>query len=422
MASNGERGDHGLRPNPDRSPWRVPLTRRRLIAGAALLGAGTELDRFVAPASGEIARSTSSEVVPFHGRHQAGIATPQQRELVFAAFDVQTSSAHALRRLLERWSDAAAAVTAGREPSLQDTGEAAGLPPSRLTLTFGLGPTLFERDGHDRFGLALRRPRALAPLPAFPGDALEASRSGGDLCVQACADDTQVAFHAVHLLSHLAGADASLRWTQRGFWHSTADGARTPRNLLGFKDGTANLRGDNATAMNRLVWVQPSDQPPWLRDGTYLIIRRIEISLESWDSLPIHQQERVVGREKTSGAPLGRHHEHDPLDLRALNAHGSPVIPIDAHVRVAADQGDPAQRILRRGYSYSDASHPDGSLDAGLFFVAFARDPARQFIPLQHRLATGDALSMFTVHTASAIFACPPGAPRGGFVGQGLFS
>lgn len=423
MTSPDDRGDRGLGAPAGGSPEPAQLTRRRLLAGAALLGAaGAELGRCAPCASAQAAPASASAVIPFYGQHQAGVATPQQSELVFAAFDVETSSRQALRLLLERWTDAAAALTAGGGLLVGDTGEAAGLPPSRLTITFGFGPTLFERNGHDRFRLARLRPEALVPLPPFPGDALEVARSGGDLCVQACADDPQVAFHAVHLLSRLAGEDARLRWTQRGFWHSQTSGGQTPRNLLGFKDGTANIRADNAAAMNRSVWVQPSDQPVWLHHGTYLIVRRIAISLESWDPLPLHQQEHVVGRHKATGAPLGGRREHDPLNLRAVDAHGNRVIPLDAHVRVAAAQGSPEQRILRRGYSYSDGTHPDGSLDAGLFFIAFARRPGRQFIPLQRRLATGDALSMFTVHTASAIFACPPGSPPAGFIGQGLFA
>ena len=44
-----------------------------------------------------------------------------------------------------------------------DTGEAVGLPASRLTMTFGLGPSVFLQDGHDRFGLASQAPAGAAP-------------------------------------------------------------------------------------------------------------------------------------------------------------------------------------------------------------------------------------------------------------------
>jgi deferrochelatase/peroxidase EfeB len=435
-APASEDGHDGPRPEEGRGLSAGRMTRRTMLAGAALLGAGAGLGRAVGVPPAEAAGTDAlAAPVAFYGRHQAGIATPQQSQLAFASFDLTTSSRPALRRLLERWTEAAAALTAGRpsraeppgsEQVASDPGEAVGLPPSRLTLTFGFGPTLFERHGRDRFGLSRRRPRLLAPLPAFPGDRLDAGRSGGDLCVQACADDPQVAFHAIHVLTRLAGEDASLRWLQDGFWSPVLPGRPTPRNLLGFKDGTSNIRAGDAAAMQRFVWVQPSDHPAWMHGGTYLVVRRIQIVLESWDSLTVAQQERMVGRHKASGAPLGAKQEHDPLDLHAANSHGTPLIPLDAHVRVAAASTNGGRRILRRGYSYSTGARPGPAdrgghqLDAGLFFIAFARDPARQFIPLQRRLATHDALGMFTVHTASAVFACPPGIGPGGFVGETL--
>lgn len=403
------------------------MTRRGLVAGAAALGTAAALERTIGDAAAEAAAGAAPAAVPFHGEHQAGIATPQQSELAFAAFDVTTSSRAALRQLLERWTMAAVALTAGR-PFAPDSGEAAGLPPARLTLTFGFGPSLFERGGRDRFGLAPLRPPALEPLPRFAGELLDPARSGGDLGVQACADERQVAFHAIHLLSRLAGADASLRWIQDGFWPVPTPGGATPRNLLGFKDGTQNIHPGDHTAFDRFVWVQHPDTPAWLHGGSYLIARRIEIVFESWDSLPRDEQERAVGRQKASGAPLGGRREHDPLELAARDTHGRPVIPLDAHVRLAAPGSNGGQRLLRRSYSYSNGARPGPvdrgghQLDGGLFFIAFARDPARQFIPLQRRLATDDALSMFTVHTASAIFACPPGVAAGGFIGQSLLA
>jgi deferrochelatase/peroxidase EfeB len=372
--------------------------------------------------------------VSFFGAHQAGIATTRQAHLAFAAFDLETSSSRALRRLLQRWTEGAVALTAGREylpdgsdsrRAALDPGEAVGLPPARLTLTFGFGPTLFEKDGGDRLGLARLRPAALEPLPAFPGELIDPARSGGDLCVQACADEPQVAFHAVHVLARIAASDASLRWMQQGFWPTSEAGGATSRNLLGFKDGTDNIRVDDEAALNRFVWVQ---RPTWMRGGTYLVARRIEIVLESWDSLTLNEQERTIGRHKLSGAPLGGHQERDPADLHARDRHGTPLIPLDAHVRVASPEGNAGRRILRRGYSYSGGSRPGpldrggGQLDSGLFFIAFARDPRRQFTPLQRRLATDDALSMFTVHTGSAIFACPPGIRQGGIIGEHLFA
>ncbi len=428
MSAGEDRGvGHGSRPS---------FTRRSLIAGAALLGVGAGVDHLVAKApKATVTNSVSSgDAVPFYASHQAGIATPAQDYLHFAAFDVTSESADDLRGLLEQWTAAAARLTAGEpyqpvpqapdEPPV-DTGEAIGLGPSRLTITIGFGPSLFGSPGADRFGLARLRPAALARLPAFQGEVLDPSSSGGDLCVQACADDPQVAFHAIHVLSRIASSAATLRYTQLGFGRtsSTSRAQGTPRNLMGFRDGTDNIRAEDTSAMNDFVWVQPGDGPGWMTGGTYLVARRIKILFDVWDATTLEDQQRVIGRDKLTGAPLGGHSEYDPVDLQALNSDEEPLIPTNAHIRLANPQNNNGQRIFRRGYSYSESVEPgSGQIDAGLFFIAFQRNPNRQFIPLLQRLAASDALNRHTLHTSSAIFACPPGVQPGGFVGEALFA
>jgi deferrochelatase/peroxidase EfeB len=370
----------------------------------------------------------------FDGLHQAGIATPAQDYLHFAAFDLASDAIDALRSVLEQWTAAAVRLTSGEpyqpvavdadRPPV-DTGEAVGLGPSRLTLTFGFGPGVFTTAGQDKLGLAHLRPPELQPLPAFQGENLETASSGGDLCVQACADDPQVAFHAIHVLARLAGGIATLRYTQQGFGRtsSTSRTQSTPRNLLGFKDGTENIRSEDTAAMDEFVWVGEGDGPSWMTGGTYLIARRIRILFDVWDTLSLEGQQRVIGREKLTGAPLGGRREYDPVDLQATGPSGEPLIPADAHIRLADPRSNSGQRILRRGYSYSESVEPgSGTIDAGLFFVAFQRSPQRQFIPLQRRLAASDALNQHTLHTSSSIFACPPAAQPGGFIGQELFA
>lgn len=408
------------------------LTRRTVLAGAAGVAAGVGVDRLL-PRGGGSDGVQGAGPVPFYGPQQAGIATPAQEFLDFAAFDVTSSSLDDLRGILREWTAAAAALAAGRpyEPTVEpanvaptDTGEAVGLGPARLTITIGFGPSLFGSGGADRFGLARKRPRQLAPLPPFRGESLDPDRSGGDLCIQACADDPQVSFHAIHVLTRLASGAATLRWTQQGFGRtsSTSRSQETPRNLMGFKDGTDNIRAEEGEAMDEFVWVQPSDGPRWMAGGSYLIARRIQILFDVWDATSLEGQERVIGRKKLSGAPLGGNDEYDPVDLDARKG-GAPVIPTDAHIRLASPKYNDRQRILRRGYSYSEPTEPgSGQIDAGLFFICFQRDPERQFIPIQRRLAASDALNRHTLHTASAIFACPPGCQPGGFVGEGLFA
>jgi deferrochelatase/peroxidase EfeB len=411
------------------------LTRREVVGGAATLVLGAGLERLVNGSEGTPTggANLNSETIAFHGPRQAGVATAAQDHLVFAAFDMRSDAADDLRALLEQWTAAAARLTVGLayEPSSSldgspmDTGEALGLGPSRLTVTVGLGPGIFGTAGHDRFGLAGRRPPDLQQLPAFQGESLDASVCGGDLCLQACADDPQVAFHAVHVLSRLASSAATLRYTQIGFGRtsSTSRKQQTPRNLMGFKDGTANIRSEDTQAMDEFVWIQESDGPQWMANGTYLVARRIKILFDVWDAATLEDQQRTIGREKISGAPLGSQSETDPIDLQATKANGELVIPTNAHVRLASPQYNREQRILRRGYSYCENNEPgSGQLDAGLFFIAFQRSPTRQFIPIQRRLVASDALNQHTLHTSSAIFACPPGARPGGFIGEGLFA
>jgi deferrochelatase/peroxidase EfeB len=301
-----------------------------------------------------------------------------------------------------------------------DTGEALGLSAANLTVTVGFGPSLFD----DRFGLAGKRPAALAPIPALPGDTLDPQRSNGDLGVQACADDPQVAFHAIRNFARLARGTAVLRWSQLGFGRtsSTSTAQATARNLMGFKDGTNNIKAEDAEEMARFTWVGSETDQPWMRGGSYLVARRIRMLVESWDTDSLADQERVFGRFKNSGAPLTGRHEFDDVDLEALRDN-EPVIPIDSHIRLASPKTNGGLKILRRGYSYTDGIDPvTGLLDAGLFFVAFQKDPRRQFVPLQRRLGSHDRLNEYIRHTGSALFAVPPGLTGpGDWWGKALF-
>ena len=388
-----------------------------VVAGAALPAAGADT-----PPSG----STDTSTVPFYGEHQAGVATPEQmdglrhlrrdrprrRRARRAARGVDAGRGDDDRR-------AGAGRAGGNFAPPPDTGEALDLSASRLTVTVGFGPSLFD----DRFGLGSRRPGALIDLPAFPGDQLDPPRSGGDLCIQACADDPQVAFHAVHDLTRLALGSATVRSLQVGFGRTAATGAKSPspRNLLGFRDGTDNLVSTDSGSMDRFVWVDDRTDQSWMQGGTYLVARRIRIHLEEWDRSTLGEQERTIGRTKSTGAPLGGQHEYDPVDLAALAADGTFVVPYDAHIRVASADTNHGAAILRRGYSFADGVDPtSGELDAGLFFICFQKDPASQFVPVQQRLALQDALTRFVLHTGSGIFACPPGVSPGKSWGQGL--
>ncbi|MCI2422732.1 iron uptake transporter deferrochelatase/peroxidase subunit [Saccharopolyspora sp. K220] len=406
------------------------VSRRRLFgltgAGVAIAGAGA--------GAGYVASSRPDEAaatVPFHGAHQAGITTPAQDRMHFVAFDVTTTDRAELVALLRDWTRAAERMTAGleavdhgavggsAEEPPGDTGEALDLPASALTLTIGFGPSLF--DG--RFGLGDRRPAALIDLPHFPADNLDPARSGGDLCVQACANDPQVAVHAVRNLARIGFGKVAVRWSQLGFGRTSATSRAqsTPRNLFGFKDGTNNLKAEDTAELDKHVWAQPTDGPQWMSGGSYLVARRIRMQIETWDRTSLREQEAVVGRAKGTGAPQGAGEEFDPVDLQARGPDGELRIAEDAHIRLAAPATHGGARMLRRGYNFTDGSDGLGRLDAGLFFVCFNRDPRTQFVPVQRTLSKQDAMMEYLEHTGSAIFACPPGVESGTYWGQPLF-
>jgi deferrochelatase/peroxidase EfeB len=405
----------------------MALTRRALLAsgGAAGLAAAAAGAGFAAGQGTDDAGTPFGDdhVVPFHGEHQAGITTPAQDRLHFAAFDVEPGVRRdELRDLLRAWSTASATMATGNAVGggaagaqlapPDDTGEALDLTPAHLTVTFGLGPSLFD----ERFGLAAQRPDALRALPDLPGDALDRSRSDGDLCVQACADDPQVAFHAVRNLARIGRGLVTVRWSQLGFGRtsSTSRAQATPRNLMGFKDGTNNLKAEDARALAQHVWVgADAGEPAWLRGGSYLVARRIRMLIEVWDRAPLKTQEETMGRTKVAGAPLGGTDEFATLRPKEL--------PADSHVRLAHPSSNGDARLLRRGYSFTDGlDHSLGQLDAGLFFLAYLRDPAA-FITLQNRLGANDALNEYIKHVGSGLWAIPPGVRPGGFVGDALF-
>ncbi|MBA2344424.1 MAG: deferrochelatase/peroxidase EfeB [Rubrobacter sp.] len=410
------------------------ISRRELLRLAGAGGAGLTLGAGGYAAirgTADAAAVPGSSTVPFFGRNQGGIATTQQEHMHFAALDLITDDAAEVRDLFRAWTEAGARMAqgdpAGDENYSQflppeDTGEAFDLHPANLTLTFGIGPSIFEKDGEDSLGLAGTKPEALAPLPPLTGDVLDEARSDGDLCVQACADDPQVAFHAVRNLVRIARGIAVVRWSQLGFGRtaSTSKTQSTPRNLMGLKDGTNNIKSEDTDLMGRFVWVPDGEGPSWMAGGTYLVARRIRMLIEVWDRVSLSEQETSIGRHKYSGAPIGKENEFAPVDLSAKDENGEPLIAEDAHVRLARQNED--ERILRRGYSFTDGFDAErGQLDAGLFFISFQRDPLRQFVPLQQRLAANDRLNEYIRHTASALFAIPPGPREGGYVGEDLF-
>lgn len=439
-------------------------SRRRFLSGAARAAAGAALPLPVLAQASPMPVSTGSDagVVPFRGTHQGGIATPMQSHTYFAAFDLVAAGRDEVVELLKAWTLAAERMAAGRtaqpmdgglklavptsaalssaaaltyaasdvQATVADSGEAIGLSPARLTVTFGFGPGLFvDAAGRDRYGLGARRPEALVDMPRFPGEQLVPAQTGGDVSVQACANDPQVAFHAVRQLARIADGVARIRWVQAGF-QPAAPAGKTGRNLMGFLDGTINPDTGDPKAMNRFVWAG-EESPAWMQGGSYQVTRRIRIALEHWDRMNLAFQERTIGRHKLSGAPLGGHHEREHVDLEARGPDGNPLIPPNSHVGVAAALRQEGVEILRRGYAYNDGVnltaerwppwHEGMEFDAGLLFVAYQRDPRQGFIRIFERMSRFDMMNQFVTPVGGGLFACPRGALPGEYLGQDLF-
>ncbi len=406
-------------------------------AGAArLAGAATQLPSDRPPLT-KTDGIPADCTLPFFGPHQNGIATPIQAHTYFAAFDVTTDRRDQLVALMQRWTEAADRLARGVEvgPSADpasppgDSGETDGLPPTRLTLTFGFGPALFNENGHDRFGLATRRPAAFVDLPRFAGDQLVPARTGGDLSVQACGDDPMATMHAVRQLMRLAYGVATVRWAQAGFIPGFAPRV-TPRNLMGFKDGSFNVLASDPVAMDRHVWVG-DEGGAWMRGGSYLVARPIRIALEHWDRMKLAFQEQTVGRTKAHGALIGAKDEFGPLNLDAYDGDGNPMVAENAHVRLGSPQNNDGAQILRRAYSYDNGVslvaerwppwHQGMELDAGLLFICYQRDPRAGFIKIFDKMSKFDMLNQFVTHVGGGLFACPGGVQAGKYLGQDLF-
>lgn len=418
----------------------MTITRRALLGA---FGAGTLTATGVGLAANAVAasRADTTEVegpqYPFYGEHQSGVVTPMQDYLHFAALDLTTDSRDRLIELLQTWTAASAAMTQGQDIGTygavngpydappEDTGEAMELPASGLTITIGFGPTLFRTaEGIDRFGIADQMPPELRPMPTFPGDMLNTAVSGGDLCIQACANEPQVAVHAVRNLVRLAFGVAVVRWSQTGFGRSstTSHQQPTPRNLFGFKDGTANITSDDTAGLDEFVWIPTGERPAWMDAGTYLVARRIRMTIETWDRTSLREQEAVFGRTKKDGAPLSGGTEFSAPDFTTSGNDGTPLIPVDSHVALAHPSANGGGRILRRGYNFTDGSDQLGRLDAGLFFLAFMRSIHEQFVPLQLRLARDDLMNEYVRYESLSAFAIPPGVRQGQFIGGKLFA
>ncbi|MFJ5060197.1 iron uptake transporter deferrochelatase/peroxidase subunit [Streptomyces nigra] len=400
------------------------ISRRRLLGTAGATGlvlgaAGGAAGYAARPAEATPLSSLGAGEVMFHGKHQPGIVQRLQARGHVVAFDLAAGAGRKeAAALLRRWSETARRLMAGEAAQQEDTGVALDAGPSSLTITFGFGHSFFARTGLEK-----QRPVALDPLPEFSSDRLDKARSNGDLWVQIGADDALVAFHALRAIQKDAGRAAKVRWQMNGFNRSPGATAHpmTARNLMGQVDGTRNPKPTDADFDRRIFVPESGTQDPaWMANGSYAVVRRIRMLLDDWEQLSVTAQEQVIGRRKADGAPLTGGTETTEMDLEKTDRAGNLVVPLDAHARITRPDQNGGAAILRRPFSYHDGIGPDGVPDAGLLFICWQADPLRGFVPLQRKLDRGDALSRYIRHEASGLFAVPGGAAEGEYVGQRL--
>ncbi|MGI5196686.1 iron uptake transporter deferrochelatase/peroxidase subunit [Streptomyces sp. CA-288835] len=408
---------------PETSPKGV-ISRRRLLGtagatGLALGAAGGAAGYVAAPSDDQAVplSAVGADEVMFHGKHQPGITTALQARGHLVAFDLAGGTGRReAAALLRRWSATAQRLMAGEAAGSEDTAVARDAGPSSLTVTIGFGHSFFSRTGLEK-----QRPVALDPLPDFSSDQLDKARSDGDLWVQIGANDALVAFHALRAIQKDAGSAARVRWQMNGFNRSPGATAQpmTARNLMGQIDGTRNPKPSEANFDQR-IFVPDAGEPAWMAGGSYAVVRRIRMLLDDWEKLPLKDQEDVIGRRKSDGAPLTGGTETTEPELEKTDASGKLIIPINAHARITRPDQNGGAAMLRRPFSFHDGFDADGVPDAGLLFVCWQADPLRGFVPVQRKLDRGDALSAFIRHEASGLFAVPGGAAEGEYVGQRL--
>jgi deferrochelatase/peroxidase EfeB len=405
------------------------MNRRHFLVGTSMLGVASLMGTYEATQwFGQPAIATGA--MPFYGLHQPGVITPDVATTLAVAMDVTATSKAELEQLFKTLTQRITFLMSGGQlesldPKFPPAGSGilgATFPPDNLTISVGVGASLFD----ERYGLAPQRPKHLSQMANFPNDRLDPKLCHGDLLLQFCSNHNETNLHALRdIVKQLSGLVA-VRWQMSGFQQpNTLKGPNrtSVRNLLGFKDGTANPDSHNAQLMNRLVWVQPNNsEPTWAVGGTYQVVRIIRMFTEFWDRVSLEEQEQIFGRHRESGSPLGYKREED-IPNYARDPKGK-IIPLDAHIRLANPRtpATEANRVLRKGFHYTRGVDKAGQLDMGLLFVAFQQDLDRGFITIQNRL-DGEPLEEYVKPIGGGYFFVLPGVPTpASFLGQSLLA
>jgi deferrochelatase/peroxidase EfeB len=406
-----------------------------VIAGGAVGGAaGYSLNGGADPAAAATASLDSATVegrlpaVPFHGAHQAGILPVPQAATAVVSFTATAANRTELTNLFQTVTDRARFLTAGGTPPPVGIG---GPPsdsgvlgptvmPDGLTITFGVGSTLFD----DRYGLASQRPVHLTEMKSFPNDDLDAAQCGGDLILQLSAGHPDVVIHALRDIAKNTRGGMRANWRIEGFSSPARPAGTVPRNMLGFMDGISNPAVTSTKQMDSLVWVQPgtSGEPAWTAGGSYFVVRLIRMFVEFWDRVDVYEQQNMIGRYRDSGYPLAADGIYATPNY--ANDPTGDVIPLNAHMRLANPRTPESSstRILRRGYSYNRGLDSVGDLDIGLIFTCFQQDIKRQFEAVQTRLVNEPLVDYISPFGGGYFLALPGVRDSSDYFGRALLA
>lgn len=406
-------------------PESTPTGRRTFLRGAFATGAAGAAAVAAAVVPGQVLPAHADDggaAIPFGGAHQAGVYTPArpQPAACFAAFTLTAGDAVEVKELLQAITSRIRVLTAGGTPVPAGSGAPPSdsgvlgpdIPHDALTVTLGLGHGVFVA----KFGLTDKAPKGLGPMRTFPDDAPDPAWMGGDVLLQICANSQDTVHHALRDLTRATRAWMQPQWQINGFV-SPPRPAGTPRNLFGYKDGTANPVEDEG-----LVWIGPdSGQPQWAVGGTFIVVRLIRMLIEFWDRVSVNEQDTMIGRRRDTGAPLDGSVETDKPNY-GKDPNGA-AIPLNAHIRLANPRTveTDKSRFLRRGYNYALGASPNGTQDVGLIFACYQANIQEQFEAAQERLA-GEPMTDYIQAFGGQYFIGLPGVTGNGFLGAGLFS
>jgi deferrochelatase/peroxidase EfeB len=400
------------------------------VAGGVVAGGAAGYALHTSPPDPALAADTAAldgrlPAVPFHGSSQAGITPPPQRATAVISFGATADGRSGLTDLFRTITSRARFLTAGGTPPPVGIG---GPPsdsgvlgptvvPDGLTVTFGVGSTLFD----DRYGLARQLPARLTPMKAFPNDDLDPAQTGGDLILQLSAGHADTIVHALRDIAKHTRGGMQINWRIDGFSSPARPAGTVPRNLLGFMDGIAN---PPLSKGRELLWIQPgtAGEPAWAAGGSYFVIRLIRMFVEFWDRVDVYEQQQMIGRDRATGCPLDANRIFATPDF-AADPTGA-VIPLNAHIRLANPRTPQtaASRILRRGYNYDRGTDAVGDLDMGLIFTCYQQDVRRQFEAVQDRL-NGEPLTDYISPFGGGYFFALPGVLDGSdYLGRPLLA